>query len=137
MPQFQAQVPHPLRNDLPAFLTRGRLTTPAIRVLFHILVGKRRFKGTTMQIHLDDIRDGERMWWHIGEEEFVDDARTRDPNPALLVADWMRRHHHAAPHALGSHGHVRAVIEAAHQLALLSDAGAESFGRCRRACTSG
>jgi hypothetical protein len=25
-----------------------------------------------MQIQLDDIGDGERVWWQIGEEEFVD-----------------------------------------------------------------
>ena len=74
MPQFQAQVPHPLRDDLPAFLTRGRLTTPAIRVLFGILIGQSRFKGAAMQIQLDDIGDSERVWGQIGEEEFVDDA---------------------------------------------------------------
>jgi hypothetical protein len=33
MAQLQTEVPHPLRDDLPALLTPGGLTTPAIRVL--------------------------------------------------------------------------------------------------------
>ncbi len=34
MPQFQAQVPHPWRDDLPRFLTARRVRTPAVGVLF-------------------------------------------------------------------------------------------------------
>ncbi len=33
MPQFQAQVPHPLRDDLPRFLTARSVRTPAVGVL--------------------------------------------------------------------------------------------------------
>jgi hypothetical protein len=63
--------------------------------LFDILIGKSRFKGAAMQIYLDDIRDGERVRWQIGEEKFVDDSRTRDADPALLVAGRVGRHHQA------------------------------------------
>ena len=42
----------------------------------------------------------------------------------------MGRNHHATLHAKRSHRHIGAVVKAAHELALLSDAGAESFGRC-------
>src|SRR5207245_1418017 len=97
-------------------LTSGRLATPAIGVLFDILIGKSRFKGAAMQVQLDDIGDSERMWWQIGEEEFVDDARARDADPTLLCAGWVGRHHYAALHARRSHRHIRAVVEAAHQL---------------------
>src|SRR5260370_7954642 len=87
--------------------------------MFDILIGKSRFKGAAVQIQLDDIGDGERLWWQIGEEEFVDDARTRDSDPALLFAGWMGRHHHAAMHARRPHRHIRAVVEASHKLAFL------------------
>src|SRR6266700_193021 len=33
MAQFQAEVPHPLTDDLPCLLSAGGMTTPAIRVL--------------------------------------------------------------------------------------------------------
>lgn len=39
MPQLQAEVPHPLRNDLPAFLPAGGVRTPAVGILFLILIG--------------------------------------------------------------------------------------------------
>ena len=32
MTQFQPEVPHPLRDNLPGFLSRGRVTTPAVGV---------------------------------------------------------------------------------------------------------
>jgi hypothetical protein len=53
-----------------------------------------------MQIQFDDIGSSERLLRQIGEEEFVDDARTRDANPALLFASWMGRYYHAAKRAL-------------------------------------
>ena len=59
MPQFQAEVPHPLRHALPGFLSRGRVAAPPIGVDFLILIGKRRFKGAAMQIQFNDIAGGE------------------------------------------------------------------------------
>ena len=38
-----------------------------------------------MQIQFDDIGGGEGLLRQIGEEEFVDDARTRDANGTFLV----------------------------------------------------
>ena len=69
-----------------------------------------RYPSTTSEA----VNRGSRQ---IGEEEFVDHARTRDANGALLFASWMCRHHHSARHALGSHLHRLAVVEAAHHLA--------------------
>jgi hypothetical protein len=58
MSQFQAQVPHPLRDHLPALLSPGGVAAPAIRVEFLIFIGERRLKGATMQIEFDDIGSG-------------------------------------------------------------------------------
>jgi hypothetical protein len=38
-PQDQPHVPYPLRGDLPQFLSIGRVGTPAIGVLLHVLIG--------------------------------------------------------------------------------------------------
>ncbi len=58
-PTDSAQVPDPLTDDLPGLLPPGGVRAPAVWVEFLILIGKRRFKGTAMQIQFDDIRDGE------------------------------------------------------------------------------
>jgi hypothetical protein len=54
--------------------------------VFDILIGQGRLKGAAMQVQLDDIGGGKRPLRQIGEEEFVDDARTRDADPAFLCA---------------------------------------------------
>jgi hypothetical protein len=105
MPQFQAEVPHPLRHTLPGELSPGRVAAPPIGVDFLIPIGKRRLKGATMQIQLNDVRGGECALQQSGEEEFVNDPCARDANRALLFTSGMRCHDHAAQHALGSHGH--------------------------------
>ena len=114
MPQFQAQVPHPLCDHLPALLSPGRVAAPAIGVMLLVFICKRRLKGAAMQVQLDDIAGSECLLRQIGEEEFVDDACARDANGALLLARGMGRHDHAAQHAFGPHRHARAVVEAAH-----------------------
>ena len=58
MAHFQAQVPHPLRDHLPAFLPPGRVRAPAIGILFVVFIGKLRLKGAAMQIQFDDIGSG-------------------------------------------------------------------------------
>jgi hypothetical protein len=69
-----------------------------------------------MQIQLDHIARGERSLRETCEEEFVHNARARDPNGTFLFRGWMSGHHHAAQHTFGSHWHFRAVVEAAHRL---------------------
>ena len=70
-----------------------------------------------MQIQFDDIASREGLLRQRGEEQFVDDTRTREANRTLLVVGWMSRHHHAAPHPLWSHRYRIAVVETADQLA--------------------
>lgn len=50
MSQLQAQVPGPLANTLPGFLSASAVAAPTIGLLFAIFLGKRRFKRTTMPI---------------------------------------------------------------------------------------
>jgi hypothetical protein len=38
MPQFETQVPDPLREDLPKLLTPGGMRAPAIRILLLIFI---------------------------------------------------------------------------------------------------
>jgi hypothetical protein len=70
-----------------------------------------------MQIQLDNIGSGERLLQQIGEEEFVDDARTRDAHRAFLLTGWTGRYHHAAQHPFGSHRYLWAVVKTADTLA--------------------
>lgn len=114
MAQFQAEIPDPLRHDLPALLPTGGLTTPTVWVLLNILIGKNGFKSAAMQIQFHDVGGREALLRPTGEEEFVDDAFSRDANPALLFACRMSCHHHAAMDALRPDWHIRAVVEAAH-----------------------
>src|SRR5579883_733840 len=117
MPQFQAEVPHPLRHALPGFLSPGRVTAPPIGVEFLILIGKRRLKGAAMQIQLNDVTGAEGTLRQSGEEEFVHDPCTRDADRTLLLPSGMRCHDDTAWHAFGSHWNFRAVVETAHGLA--------------------
>src|SRR5438132_12211385 len=111
MSQFQWECPHPLRHALPGFLSPGRVAAPPIGVDFLIFIGKRRLKGATMQIQLNDVRGGECTLRQPGEEEFVNDPCTRDTHRALLFTSGMRCHYHAALHSLGSRGPLSAVVE--------------------------
>ncbi len=63
MSQLQAQVPHPLRHQLPALLSPGGVRAPAIRVDLLIFICQCRLEGPAMQIHLNDVRCGERLLW--------------------------------------------------------------------------
>ena len=61
--EFQADIPDPLADDLPCFLTAGCMRTPAIGVLFLVFIRQSRLKGAAMQIQLDDIGGSERLLW--------------------------------------------------------------------------
>src|SRR6266699_3663588 len=111
MAQFEPDIPCPLRHDLPGFLPPGRVATPTIGLLLLVFVRERRLKSAAMQIQFDDIRRSERLLWQVREEEFVDDARTRDTHWALFFGSWMGGHRHAAQHSRRPHRDLRAVIE--------------------------
>ncbi len=92
MTQLQAQVPHPLADNLPCLLTACSMTTPAIRVQFLILVGEGIFKSAAMQIQRHDISSGERALGKIRQKQFVDDTRASDADPTLDCPGGMGCH---------------------------------------------
>src|SRR5690242_15759287 len=100
MSQLQAQVPDPLRHDLPALLPPGGMAAPAIGVAFLILIGKRWFKGATMQVQFDNISSREGLLWKVAEKEFVDHTRPREANGTLLLGSLMSGNDHTAGNAL-------------------------------------
>src|SRR5712671_5164533 len=110
MPQLQAEVPHPLRHHLPALLPPGGVAAPAIGVDFLILIGKRWFKGATMQVQFDNISSSEGLLRQVAEKEFVDHTRPREANGTLLLASRMSGNDHTAGDALGSHRHLGAIV---------------------------
>jgi hypothetical protein len=59
MSQLQSEVPHPLADELPCLLTRGRMADPSVGILFLVFISQCRFKGATMQIQRNDVRGGE------------------------------------------------------------------------------
>lgn len=74
MSQLQAEVPDPLRDDLPALLARCGVACPAVWVEFLIFVGQRVFKRTAMQIQRHNISGSERMLRQVRQEEFIHHA---------------------------------------------------------------
>jgi len=89
MAQLQAEVPDPLRDDLPGFLSAGRMATPAIRVLLGIFIGKSNLEGPTMQVEGHDIGSGESMLGQLRQEQLVDDAVSFDAHAALRLRSRM------------------------------------------------
>src|SRR2546421_2807443 len=115
MAQFQPQVPDPLIDDLPAFLTPGGMTTPTIRVLLGVFIGERIFKCAAMQIERHHIGSGESSLRQRRQKQFVDDSITFDAHSMLSRSCWMGRHHDATALPVRTHCHLRTVIEGAHQ----------------------
>ena len=69
MSQFQAEVPHPLRDHLPACLPPGGVATPAIGVLLMVFICQSRLEGSAMQVEFDNISSSEGLLRQIREEE--------------------------------------------------------------------
>jgi hypothetical protein len=97
MAQFQPKVPHPLGDDLPAFLTTGGMTTPAVGILFLILISQGILESASMQIERHHIDSRDSLLGELGQEEFVDDSLTGDADPALPLRGRMGRNHNPAP----------------------------------------
>jgi hypothetical protein len=75
MAQFQTQIPYPLADQLPCLLTGGSMTVPAVGILLLVFIGERGFKGTAMQIQLDDVgsagTDCVHAWIWSGEDAIL------------------------------------------------------------------
>jgi hypothetical protein len=62
------------------------MAAPSVGIDLLVFIGERRLKSSTMQVQFDDIASGEPLLWQVGEEKFVDDARTCDAHRAFLFA---------------------------------------------------
>ena len=89
---------------------------PPIGVLFQIFIGKRIFKGPTMEVEGHHIGRGEGALRQLREEQFVDDAVAFDADLALLLTSRMGCYHHPTARARRPNGHLGAVVKRAHQL---------------------
>jgi len=58
--EFQPEIPEPLRQDLKAFLSPGRVRDPTIGVLLLVFIGEDRLKRATMQVQIEHIFGTER-----------------------------------------------------------------------------
>jgi hypothetical protein len=63
MPQFEAEVPDPLRQNEPELLAPGRVRTPVVVVLFVIFIRKYALEGSPVQVESHHIGRSERAWW--------------------------------------------------------------------------
>src|SRR5437764_6136066 len=111
MSEFQTQVPNPLAEDLPELLPTGGMRTPAIGILFLILMGKDGLKGSTMQVKLHDIGGREGTSWQCRKKELVDDVLASRSDAGSLAGGGVGGHNDAARLARGSHLKPRKVEE--------------------------
>jgi hypothetical protein len=117
MAEFQAEVPDPLGDQLPAFLPVSAVTTPTVGIKLAVFVAESWLEGPAMQVQLHHIAGGEAVLRQAGKEEFVDHTLACESHPTLCFARWMSGNHDATAHAIWSHGHVGAIVEAARDLA--------------------
>ena len=96
MPQFEAQVPNPLREDLPDLLPTGGVRTPAIRILLLIFIGEDRLERSSSQVEVDHIGGCERDLGQGREEAFVDHSLSSHSNRGGRGTGWMGSHNDSA-----------------------------------------
>ena len=60
MPKFEAQIPHPLADDLPNLLPAGGMGTPTVRVLLFVLIGEHGLECLSVEVEVHDIGRGKR-----------------------------------------------------------------------------
>ena len=113
MAQLQAEIPHPLADDLPCLLTPGCMTTPTIRVLLHVFIRQGSFEGATMQVECHDISRGESALGKIRQEEFIDNPGAGDTDSTLGCPGRMGRDDDADPLACFVQELFRTVVEGA------------------------
>jgi hypothetical protein len=111
MTQFQAQIPHPLADHLPKLLAPRRMTTPAVGVLFHVLIGEHGFERATMEVESQHKSLRESALWQHGKEEFVDDSFTGASDATLGRSGGMSGNHDPAPGALWGDDQLRTIVE--------------------------
>ena len=113
MAQLQAQVPDPLREDLPGFLSGWPRENTSDPGLAPGRIGEGILERAAMQVECDHISRRESCLRHVGQEEFVDQASTFNADTRLFLRGRMGRHYDPAALPRRSHSQIRAVIEGA------------------------
>jgi hypothetical protein len=72
-PQFQTQVPDPLAENLPAFLSPRRVFSPAVWILCLVLIGQDGLESAPLHLESHPIGAGEPARWQAGTEQFIPD----------------------------------------------------------------
>src|SRR6266581_2980073 len=113
MPPFEAEVPDPLRQNEPKLLAPGGVRTPAVRILFLILIREHRLKSPAMQVQCHHISRSKRIHRQGREEQLVDDLTTRRADGRSGSGRRMRRDDHPCARSCRSQKQIRAVKERA------------------------
>jgi hypothetical protein len=94
LPQLQADIPDPLREDLPELLATRRVGDPAVAILFLIFLGEHSFKGTSMQVEMKHIRGRKGLWWHGAQEDLANQSVFGDANSGRSGSDRVGGNDH-------------------------------------------
>ena len=113
VPQFEAEIPDPLRQNEPKFLAPGGVRTPTVRLLFLILIREDGLKSPTMQVQCHHIGRSKRLPRQGGVEELVDDLTTRRADLGTAFGRRMRGDDDPCARSCRSQLQIRAVKEGA------------------------
>jgi hypothetical protein len=95
------------------------MTTPTVRLLFLVFVGKRIFKRAAMQVQGHDITGGKGVLRQGRVEQFVDDSITRHSHSTLLAYRCpMGGNHNPAWLLLRTQSQVWTIVERSYDPAL-------------------
>jgi hypothetical protein len=111
MAQLQTDVPHPLGENLPAFLSRRSLRDPAIRILLLVFIAEHGLEGSSMQVESNHIGRGESDLRQSCEEEFIDHPISCHPNWSGGLSRRMGSNDDSHPKRCPSQGDIGTVEE--------------------------
>src|SRR5437588_8848441 len=111
MTQFEAQIPHPLREDLPKLLSIGCVGAPTVCVLFFVFIGKDRLKTAPVQVQIKHIGGRKGSWRQTGKEEFIHDSIARGANASRGRCCRMSSNDDAYARSCARYDHIQTVEE--------------------------
>jgi len=111
LPELQAQIPDPLREDLPELLPTRRMRHPAIGILFLIFIGEHRLKGPSMQVEIKHVGGTEGVWWDGRKELLRDRAVVQRPDGRWGGSGQTRSQEHAHPRPGRREGNIQTIGE--------------------------
>jgi hypothetical protein len=113
MAQLQTDVPHPLGENLPEFLSRRSVRDPAIRILLLVFIAEHGLECTSMQVESNNIGRGESTLRQSREEEFIDYTVSCHPNWSRVLSRRMGSDDDSHPKRCPSQGDIGTVEESA------------------------